>query len=80
MSSVARVTEITASSKKSFDDAIQVGVARATKTLQNVTGAWIQEMKLDVENGRIVHWRVNMKVTFILKDAMEAGDMPRRRR
>lgn len=68
MSSVARVTEISASSEKSFDDAIQSGIKRATKTLENVTGAWIQEMKVDVDGGKITHYRVNMKVTFILKD------------
>jgi flavin-binding protein dodecin len=68
MSSVARVTEISASSEKSFDDAIQVGIKRATKTLENVTGAWIQEMKVDVDAGKVTHYRVNMKLTFILKD------------
>ena len=68
MSSVARVTEITASSEKNFEDAVQVGVSRAVKTLQNVTGAWVQEMKVDVTGGNITHYRVNMKVTFILKE------------
>ncbi|ODT07400.1 MAG: hypothetical protein ABS58_07180 [Mesorhizobium sp. SCN 65-20] len=66
--SVARVTEITASSTKSFKDAIEEGVARASKTLKNVEGAWIQEQKVIVENGKIVAYRVNMKVTFILMD------------
>ena len=68
VATVARVTEITASSSISFDDAISAGVERACKTLENVTGAWIQEQKLDVEDGRIVKYRVNMKVTFILRD------------
>lgn len=68
MSSVARVTEITASSKKSFQDAIEKGIARAAKTLKNVEGAWIQDQKVVVEDGQIVAYRVNMKVTFILTD------------
>jgi len=66
--SVARVTEITASSKKSFQDAIEKGIARATETLKNVEGAWIQDQKIVVEDGKIVAYRVNMKVTFILAD------------
>ena len=66
--SVARVTEITASSKKSFDDAFESGVARAVKTLKNVEGAWVKDMKAKVKGGKIVEYRVNMKVTFILND------------
>lgn len=66
--SVARVTEITASSKKSFQDAIEKGIERAAKTLKNVEGAWIQDQKVVVEGGKIVAYRVNMKVTFILAD------------
>lgn len=66
--SVARVTEITASSKKSFQDAIEKGIERASKTLKNVEGAWIQDQKIVVEDGKIVAYRVNMKVTFILAD------------
>ena len=66
--SVARVTEITASSKKSFQDAIEKGIARAAKTLKNVEGAWIQEQTVVVTNGQISAYRVNMKVTFILMD------------
>ncbi|QDZ02447.1 dodecin domain-containing protein [Nitratireductor mangrovi] len=65
---VARVTEITASSEKSFDDAVEKGIARAVKTLKHVTGAWVQEQKIVVEDGKISAYRVNMKVTFILKD------------
>ncbi len=65
---VARVTEITASSTKSFDDAITIGIERANKTLQNVKGAWIQEQKLKIENGKVSEYRVNMKITFILTD------------
>jgi len=66
--SVARVTEITASSTKGFNDAIQVGIDRASKTLENVQGAWIKEQKVVVQSGKIVEYRVTMKVTFILKD------------
>jgi flavin-binding protein dodecin len=66
--SVARVTEITASSTKSFDDAIRKGVARAHKTLDNVRGAWVQFYKVDVEGGEITSYRVNLKVTFVLRD------------
>lgn len=65
---IARVTEITAASKKGFDDAVEKGVARANKTLKNVTGAWIQEMKVEVEKGKVSEYRVNMKVTFVLED------------
>jgi dodecin len=64
---VARVTEIIASSKKSFEDAVRVGIERANKTLDNVTGAWIQDQKLVVEKGKVTEYRVNLKVTFILK-------------
>ena len=66
--SVAKVTEISSSSSKSFEDAIQDGVDRANKTLDRVKGAWINEMKIDVEDGKITKYRVNMKVTFVLKD------------
>jgi flavin-binding protein dodecin len=66
--SVARVTEITASSKKSFQDAIEKGIARAAKTLKNVEGAWIQDQKIVVKDGEIAAYRVNMKVTFILAE------------
>lgn len=65
---VARVTEITASSTKSFEDAIRLGIERANKTLENVKGAWIQEQKLKIENGKISEYRVNMKITFILTE------------
>jgi len=65
---IAKVTEITASSSKSFEDAIQQGIARADKTLDKVKGAWIQEQTVAVDNGKISEYRVNMKVTFVLKD------------
>ncbi len=65
--SVAKVTEIIASSKKGFDDAMENGIARANKTLRNISGAWIQDQKVVVEKGKIVEYRVNLKVTFILE-------------
>jgi dodecin len=66
--SVARVTEITASSPTSFDDAVKQGIARAAKTLKNVEGAWVQDQTVTVANGEVSEYRVNMKVTFILAD------------
>ena len=67
--SVARVTEIKASSPKSFDDAIKSGIARANKTLNNVRGAWIENQEVIVDDkGQITEYRVQMKVTFILED------------
>jgi flavin-binding protein dodecin len=65
---VAKVTEITASSTKSFEDAIRVGIARADKTLKNIKSVWIQEQKVKVERGKITEFRVNMKVTFVLNN------------
>jgi len=65
---IARVTEITASSKKSFDDAVEKGITRANKTLKNVQGAWVQDMKVKVDKGKIAEYRVNMKVTFVLEE------------
>ena len=66
--SVARVTEITAASTKSFDDAVAIGIARANKTLENVKSAWIKDQKVTVRDGQIEEYRVTMKVTFVLKD------------
>ncbi|MFN9720799.1 MAG: dodecin family protein [Planctomycetota bacterium] len=65
---VARVTEIIASSSVSFEDAVAIGVSRACKTLQNVTGAWVQDQKVEVKDGQITAYRVNLKVTFVLND------------
>ena len=64
---VARVTEIIAGSQKSFDDAVDQGIARANQTLKNVQGAWIQDQKVVVEKGKIVDYRVTLKVTFVLE-------------
>jgi flavin-binding protein dodecin len=67
--SVARVTEIKSSSTKSFDDAIKTGVSRAQKTLTNVRAAWIENQEVIIDdNGKIIEYRVQMKVTFILED------------
>jgi len=66
--SVARVTEIIASSKKSFDDAVETGVKRASKTLKNVSGAWVKDQRVICDNGKIKEYRVTLKVTFVLND------------
>lgn len=63
---VARVTEIISSSKKGFEDAVAQGVKRASKTLKNVEGAWVKDQKVICKNGKIVEYRVVMKVTFVL--------------
>ena len=68
MSSVARVIEISAVSEESFEDAVQVGVARANKTLRNVSGAWVKEQRVDVVDGAITRYQVNLMVTFVLDD------------
>ncbi len=66
---VARVTEITSQSPRSFEDAIRQGIRRANDTLRNVTGAWVKEQQVVVDAGKITAYRVNMLVTFILEDA-----------
>ena len=66
---VARVTEISSTSDKSFEDAIKQGIARASRTLRNVRGAWIKEQQIDIEGESITRYRVNMLVTFVLDDA-----------
>lgn len=66
--SVARTTEIVASSTKSFDDAVEAGIKRATKTLENVSGAWVQDQELVIKDEKIDEYRVRMKVTFVLKN------------
>jgi flavin-binding protein dodecin len=65
---VARVTEISARSDKSFEDAIQVGLARAGKTLRHLTSAWVKEQRIELKEGRIVGYQVNMLVTFVLDE------------
>jgi flavin-binding protein dodecin len=63
---IAKVTEITASSTKSFEDAIQQGIARAGKTIRNIQAAWVNEQSVVVTSDKISEWRVNLKITFLL--------------
>src|SRR5512134_2493680 len=65
---VGKIVEITSSSTKSFEDAITMGIARASKTLKNVQGAWVKEQKVKVTDGRISEYRVDLKVTFLLEE------------
>jgi flavin-binding protein dodecin len=66
--SVAKVTELSVTSSKSFEDAIQQGIERATKTLRNVKSAWVKEMRVSIENDKVSEYQVNMQVTFVLED------------
>jgi dodecin len=66
--SVARVTELSATSETSFEDAINEAVARATRTLRGVEGAWVKDMNVSIEDGKITGYRVNVEVTFLLED------------
>jgi flavin-binding protein dodecin len=65
---VARVTEITSTSPNGFEDAIEQGIARATRTLRNVRSAWIKEQRVDIDGDRIAEYQVNMLVTFVLDE------------
>ncbi|MFD6094059.1 dodecin family protein [Oerskovia sp. NPDC060338] len=64
--SVARITQISARSDVSFDDAVTTGIERASSTLRNLTGAWVKEQKVEVRDGKIVAWQVALEVTFVL--------------
>jgi hypothetical protein len=66
--SVAKVSEISATSSKSFEDALKQGIARAHKTLRNVRSAWVKEQKVKVSKGSITEYRINMMVTFVIDD------------
>jgi dodecin len=66
--SVAKVTELSATSSKSFEDAIQQGIERATKTLRNVKSAWVKEMRVSIDNNKISEYQVNIQVTFVLEN------------
>ncbi len=68
MGTVARVTEINATSPNGFDDAIKVGVERASRTLRNITSAWVKEQRVEMSDGAIVNYQVNMLLTFVLDD------------
>ena len=65
--SVARISEISSTSEKSFEDAVQQGIQRATATLRNVKSAWIKEQEVQVEGNRITAYKVIMKITFVLE-------------
>jgi len=65
--SIARVTELSSSSTKGFEDAIEKGIKRANESLDNVQGAWIRDQKIVCKDGKIDEYRVNMKVSFVLK-------------
>lgn len=65
---VAKIIELTASSSKSIEDAVETGIRRADETLDNVEGAWVQDIKCVVKNGKVAEWRINMKLTFLLKE------------
>ena len=65
--SVARVTEISSTSEQSFEDAIRLGLERATKTLRGVTSAWVKEQRVKIENGRVAEYQVNLQITFVLE-------------
>lgn len=65
---IARVTEISATSSTGFEDAVRAGIQRANETLRNVKGAWVKEQSVDCNNGEITNYRVNMMVTFVLDD------------
>ena len=66
--SVARVSEISASSPQSFEDAVKQGIERATKTLRGVTAAWVKEQRVMIRDGKATEYQVNLKVTFVLDD------------
>lgn len=65
--SVAKTIEVTASSKKGFDDALKQGIAKAAESLENITGAWVMDQSVSVSKGKIVEYTVRMKLTFVLK-------------
>ena len=69
--SIARITEISSTSRESFEDAIRQGVSRATRTLRNVRSAWVKEQQVRVEDGRIAEFQVNLMITFVLEEGGE---------
>lgn len=68
MSSIAKVIEISSRSEKSFEDAIQGGVKRASDTVKRIQGGWVNEMKIEVDDGQVVGYQVNMRLTFVVGD------------
>jgi flavin-binding protein dodecin len=67
-STVAKVSEISARSTKGFEDALQNGITRAAKTLRNVQSAWVKEQRIEVRDGKITSYQVNLMITFLLDD------------
>ena len=67
VATVAKITEISARSEKSFDDAMKVGIERANKSLRGIQSAWVKEQKVEVKKGKVVAYQVNMLVTFLLE-------------
>ena len=70
---VAKITEISSSSSKSFDDAVKQGIKRASETLDGITSAWVADQQVTVKNGSITEYKVRMKITFILKSGRKNG-------
>ncbi len=68
MGTVARITEINATSTTGFEDAVKVGVDRASQTLRNITSAWVKDQRVEISDGQIVNYQVNMLITFVLED------------
>jgi hypothetical protein len=65
---IAKVSEITSTSEKSFDDAIARGIKRASKTLKNITSAWVADQEVEIANGKVTAYRVRLRITFVLED------------
>jgi flavin-binding protein dodecin len=70
--SIARITEISSTSPKSFEDAIETGITRATQTLRNVRSAWVKEQQIRIHNNAIVEYQVNLMITFVLDEGSQA--------
>ncbi len=68
--SVGRIVEISATSEKSFDDAVQQGINRASETLRHVQSAWIKDQRVEVEQGKVTSYQVNMQITFLMEDTL----------
>ena len=72
--SVARVTEISVVSTEGFEEAIREGINKATETLRNVEGAWVKDQNIMIKNGNITGYKVNLAISFVLKETQEEGD------
>ena len=71
---IARITEISSTSSSSFDDAIDRGIARATRTLRNVRSAWVKDQRVEIEGDRVSEYQVNLLITFVLDERDASGD------